>query len=156
MNEEVNPNSQEKIDKAWQALEEARQVQKAWLAHGIDFVELYVEDWDGDWLETWGDDDEEDENPSIEPILSFLESDDSVAVKVRTQLQDKSLPEIAAQLEKCLSVSEAEDRIFAVKDLLADRMENKESFRSDNDDNHIDLLDLTEELVEKLGEILPN
>lgn len=95
MNEEVSPNSQEKINQVWQALEYARQINKDWIAHGLDFVELYVEDWDGDWLETWGDD-EEDENSSIEPILSFLESDDSVAVKVRTQLQDKLLPEIAA------------------------------------------------------------
>lgn len=78
---------------------------------------------------------------------------------MRTQLQDKSLPEIATQLEKCLSASEQEDRIFAVKDLLTGCIENKKSFRLDNLDNnnnHIDLLDLAEELVEKLGEILPS
>lgn len=155
MNEELSPDSQEKINQAWKALEEARQVNKDWMVHGLDFVKLYVEDWDGDWLETWGDD-EENENSSIEPILSFLESDDAVAVKVRKQLQNKSLPEIAAQLERCLSVSEEEDRIFAVKDLLLGRAGNKESFRSDSDDNYIDLLDLAEELLEKLEKILAN
>lgn len=55
-----------------------------------------------------------------------------------------------------MSASEEEDRIFAVKDLLLGHAENKESFRLDSDDNHIDLLDLAEELVEKLGKILAN
>ncbi|BAZ11256.1 XRE family transcriptional regulator [Calothrix sp. NIES-4071] len=79
-----------------------------------------------------------------------------MAVKVRTQLQDKSLPEIAAQLEKCLSASEEENKIFAVKDLLMGCVGNKESFRLGSSNNHIDLLDLAEELVEKLKEILAN
>lgn len=155
MDKEINADSQEKIKRLHEALEQARQMQEDWLTHGDDFVKLYVEDWDGDWAETWGDD-EETENSNVEPILSFLESDDFVAVKVRKQLQDKSLSEIATQLEKCWSVSEEEDRIFAVKDLLLGHAGNKENFRLDSNDNHIDLLDLAEELVEKLGKILAN
>lgn len=93
----------------------------------------------------------------VNSIIPFLESDDSVAVRVREILKDKSLLEIATQLEKCLSVSEEEDRIFAIKDLLVGSMAGGECDRNiSNDNQEIDLLDLAEELVEKLGEILAN
>ncbi|MBW4604538.1 MAG: hypothetical protein KME29_34515 [Calothrix sp. FI2-JRJ7] len=72
-----------------------------------------------------------------------------MAVKVRKQLQDKSLSEIAAQLEKCLSVLEEEDRIFAVKDLLLGCVSNRESLRNISDDSHIDFLELAEDLAKK-------
>jgi transcriptional regulator with XRE-family HTH domain len=89
-------------------------------------------------------------------LMKLLESDDAVAVKVRQRLLDKSVAEIAAQLEQCLSLTEEEERIFAVKKVLAGSATSGGSYRdtSDGDDDEIDLLDLAEELVEKLGEIL--
>ncbi|WP_292789821.1 hypothetical protein [Nostoc sp. NMS7] len=39
-------------------------------------------------------------------MTNFLQSDDLVAVRLRKQLKDKSLQEIAVELEKCLSLSE--------------------------------------------------
>ncbi|MDR9405377.1 MAG: DUF1822 family protein [Halothece sp. Uz-M2-17] len=36
-------------------LEGARQIQQDWLEHGLDFVDLYIDDVEGDWLETWGE-----------------------------------------------------------------------------------------------------
>ncbi|MBW4604536.1 MAG: helix-turn-helix transcriptional regulator [Calothrix sp. FI2-JRJ7] len=86
----------------------------------------------------------------VNSIIPFLESDDLVAVKVRKVLKDKPLSEIASQLEKCLKIAE-EDRIFAVKDLLLSSMIGVESYRNvSNDNDEIALLDLAEELVEKL------
>lgn len=86
----------------------------------------------------------------VNSIIPFLESDDLVAVKVRKVLKDKPLSEIASQLEKCLKIAE-EDRIFAVKDLLLSSMIGVESYRNvGNDNDEIALLDLAEELVEKL------
>lgn len=55
---EKTPSSQNKLDDFLEALEEARKMQNDWIQHGIDFVHLYIEDVDGDWLEKWGEDDD--------------------------------------------------------------------------------------------------
>lgn len=87
-------------------------------------------------------------------LVKLLESDDSVAVKVRARLSTKTAQEIALELEKCLSLSEEEDRIFAVKNLLAGSVAIAESNRgTSNDIDELELLELAEELVEKLTEI---
>ncbi|MEH2400902.1 hypothetical protein [Nostoc sp.] len=53
-----------------------------------------------------------------------------------------------------MSVSEEEDRIFAVKNVLAANVTCGESNRGISDDiNEIELLDLAEELLEKLADI---
>jgi transcriptional regulator with XRE-family HTH domain len=88
-------------------------------------------------------------------LVKLLESDDPVAVKVRERLSTKTIPEIAIELEKCLSLPEEEDRIFAVKNLLAGSVAVGESNRgTSNEIDEIDLLDLAEELLEKLADIL--
>lgn len=145
---------QERLEKFIQHLEEVRQLQRDWMTYGLDCVDLYVEDVDGDWLEKWGED-EEEQQTIVESVTSFLESDAWVAVKVRKQLKNKSLEEIAGELEKCLSLPEEENRIFAVKNMLADSVTGSESLRDSNDENdEIDLLDLAESLLEKLADVL--
>ncbi|MEH2244846.1 helix-turn-helix domain-containing protein [Nostoc sp.] len=87
-------------------------------------------------------------------LVKLLESDDSVAVKVRARLGSRTIQEIAAELEKCLSLSE-EDRIFAVKNVLAANVACGESNRgTSNEIDEIELLDLAEELLEKLIHVL--
>ncbi|MEH2161932.1 MAG: helix-turn-helix domain-containing protein [Nostoc sp.] len=87
-------------------------------------------------------------------LLKLLESDDSVAVKVRERLGSRTILEIAVDLEKCLSLSEEEDRIFAVKNVLAANLGCAESNRVSSDEiDEIELLDLAEELLEKLADI---
>ncbi|MEH1935364.1 MAG: helix-turn-helix domain-containing protein [Nostoc sp.] len=87
-------------------------------------------------------------------LVKLLESDDSVAVKVRERLGARTIQEVAVELEKCLSLSE-EDRIFAVKNVLAANVACGESNRGSSDEvDEIELLDLAEELLEKLAEIL--
>jgi hypothetical protein len=136
---------QQRLETFIRHLEEARQLQYDWMTYGIDCVDFYVDDVDGDWLETW---DKIDDEPStvIGSLIALLESDDWVAVRVKKQLKNKSLTEIASELEKCLSLPE-EEQIFAVKTMLDDSEE------SDQDLN-LDLLDLAESLLEKLAEIL--
>jgi hypothetical protein len=64
------------------------------------------------------------------------------------------LSEIAAELEKCLSIPEEEDLIFAVKNVLAGGVTAGGSNRDSSDENdEIELLDLAESLLEKLAEI---
>jgi hypothetical protein len=149
---EIKNDRQSRFEEFLRHLEEARKLQDDILKYGLAAADLYCEDVDSDWLETWGD---EEENTFVESVVGFLESNDSVAVKVRKQLKDKSLPEIATELEKCLSVGEEEDRIFALKNVLVGSVTSSSSYRDISDeDDEIDLLDLAEELLEKLTEIL--
>ncbi|MEH2027515.1 helix-turn-helix domain-containing protein [Nostoc sp.] len=86
-------------------------------------------------------------------LVKLLESDDSVAVKVREHLGTRTIGEIAVELEKCLSLSE-EDKIFAVKNVLAANVASRESNRGSSDEiDEIELLDLAEELLDKLTNI---
>ncbi|PHJ67988.1 XRE family transcriptional regulator [Nostoc linckia z18] len=87
-------------------------------------------------------------------LVKLLESDDAVAVKVRQRLGSRTIQEVAVDLEKCLSLSEEEDRIFAVKNVLAANVLCGESNRGTSDEiDEIELLDLAEELLEKLADI---
>ncbi len=87
-------------------------------------------------------------------LIKLLESDDAVAVKVRARLGARTIQEVALELEKCLSLSEDEDRIFAVKNVLAANVACRESNRGSSDEiDEIELLDLAEELLEKLVDI---
>ncbi|MCF2145942.1 XRE family transcriptional regulator [Desmonostoc muscorum LEGE 12446] len=91
---------------------------------------------------------------SGDDVVKFLESNDPTAVKVRERLGTRTIQEIAVELEKCLSFSEEEDRIFAVKNVLAANVLCGESNRGTSDEiDEIELLDLAEELLEKLADI---
>jgi transcriptional regulator with XRE-family HTH domain len=92
---------------------------------------------------------------SVREILTaFLESDDSVAMRVRERLGGRSLPEIVAELEKCLSLPE-EDRSDAVMDIFAasDVTARGTNRDSSDDNNGIELVELVDDLLEKLAEI---
>ncbi|MBH8577904.1 helix-turn-helix domain-containing protein [Nostocaceae cyanobacterium CENA369] len=88
-------------------------------------------------------------------LVKLLESDDSVAVKVRARLGSRTIQEIAVELEKCLSILEEEYRIFAVKNVLVGNVPVVESNRgASNEIDEIELLYLAEELLEKLADLL--
>ncbi|RCJ17554.1 transcriptional regulator [Nostoc sp. ATCC 43529] len=87
-------------------------------------------------------------------LVKLLESDDAVAVKVRERLGSRTIQEIAVELEKCLSLSEEDDRISAVKNVLAANVAVGESSRGNSDEfDEVELLDLAEELLERLADI---
>ncbi|OKH51323.1 transcriptional regulator [Calothrix sp. HK-06] len=105
-------------------------------------------------IESYASNNKQSSSSVVNSIIPFLQSDDLVAMKVKEILKDKSLLEIAAQLEKCLN-SEDEDRIFAVKDLLVGSMTSGESNRNvSNGNDEIYFFDLAEELVDKLVMLL--
>ncbi|NEP89317.1 MAG: hypothetical protein F6K18_22145 [Okeania sp. SIO2C2] len=52
-------SNKERLEKVWHALQAAQQLQEDRLTWGINHVDLYVENIDGDWLEKWGEDEEE-------------------------------------------------------------------------------------------------
>ncbi|MBW3586242.1 MAG: ribonuclease III [Cyanobacteria bacterium 0813] len=56
------------LQKVWEELEAARIMQDDWMNYGLDFVDLYVEDAGGDWLEKWGKCEEELELIKIKKV----------------------------------------------------------------------------------------
>ena len=153
INQEITER-QKRLEQFLQHLEAARQLEDDIRKYGLEAADLYFENIDIDWLETWGDDD--DEPGYIEKLTTFLESDDVVAVEVRKRLQNKSLDEIIGGLEYCLSQLKEEDRIFAAKDFLVGDVMVSGSCRSSSniDIDEVKLLELAEDLMEKLREIL--
>jgi len=137
------------------ALAVTRKMQQDWLEHGLDFVNLYVEDWAGDWLEKWGEDDTEKLQESLTaPVSTFLEGDDLIAEKLRNSIQasetcpQPTLDTLATELVSCLYLpTENEQRLFAVKTVLADNITPISEFQE------ISLLDLAGELLAKLEAI---
>ncbi len=94
---------------------------------------------------------------SLEKLTAFLEGEDSDARQVRQRLGGRSVSEIAAELESCLSIPEEDDRILAVKNALAGSVRSGGTTRDASDENgEIELLDLAESLLEKLAEIKLN
>lgn len=138
-----------------EALAITRKMQQDWLEHGLDFVDLYVEDWAGDWLEKWGEDDTEKLRESlIESVSDFLEGDNLIAEKLRNSIQaSETCPQpkldiIATELVNCLYLpKENEQRLFAVKTVLADNIKPTSEFQE------ISLLDLAGELLATLEAI---
>ncbi|MBE9004307.1 hypothetical protein IQ259_04500 [Fortiea sp. LEGE XX443] len=126
------------LDKFAETLATARKMQQDWLTYGLDFVHIYVEDVDGDWLETWRHD-EILNNSLLDKIKEFLVSNDAVAVQVRQQLNERSLFDFAVNLAESWRIPEDRERLSAVKNLLAG---------DDADDRK--LFDLANNLLEKL------
>lgn len=157
MVQEKQSDRQQRLDNFLQAVEAAQKLQDDIINYGLEAAHLYCDDVDGDWLETW-DEDEDGQKSFVELVTNFLQSDDLVAVRVRRHLKDKSLQEIAVELEKCLSLAEEEDKIFAVKNLLASDVAVTEYNRGTSSDkvDEIDLLDLAEKLLDKLTKMLLN
>lgn len=80
------------LQKVFEELAAARKMQDDWINHGVDFVDLYVEDAGGDWLEKWGKCEEE-----LEQIIKKV---DVEAVKVAIGISDFGQTEL---LETALS-----------------------------------------------------
>jgi len=138
-------NGNQQVDRFSEALATARNMQQDWLNYGVDFVNIYVDDVHGDWLERW------DKESVLDSLKEFLVSNDDVAVKVRQILGERSLFDIAVNLEECLNLSEETDRLYAIKNVLADREKNY-NISCEIDD--LELLNLANSLLEKVAEIL--
>ncbi|MBD2346411.1 hypothetical protein [Anabaena subtropica] len=130
------------VDELTEALATARKMQEDWLNYGINFIHIYVDDADGDWLETWGDE-EIFTSSLLDKIKEFLVSDDIVALRLRRHLGDRSLFEIAVNLEECWQIYSADERLTAVKHLLAD-----------DKTSDIAIFDLANSLIQKLSAVL--
>ncbi|MBK1986108.1 hypothetical protein A0J48_000825 [Sphaerospermopsis aphanizomenoides BCCUSP55] len=132
-------NSITQVDEFAEILAAARRMQQDWLEYGVNYVHLYVEDVEGDWLETWGNDEILGDS-LLDTIKEFLVSNDDVAVKIRQNIRDQPLFDLAISLEECLRISREGEKTFAVRDILARYLHVGE----------IDLFDLASSLRDKL------
>ncbi len=135
-------NNSAQLEDLTAALAAARNMQQDWLNYGLNFVHIYVEDVESDWLESWGDD--EISNPLFDAIKDFLVSDDDVAIKIRKYVGDTSLFDLAVDLEECLRISRDNDKTSAVKEVLANNI--------DFDIDDLELWDLANNFVNKCCE----
>ncbi|MEA5582590.1 hypothetical protein VB620_14720 [Nodularia harveyana UHCC-0300] len=133
------------VEEFAQALATARKMQHDWLTYGVNFVHLYVENADSNWLETWGHD-EILGNKSLDAIKEFLVSSDHVAMQIRQHLGERSLFDFAVNLEESWKISECSERLSVVRNLLAGEENNV-------DLNNGELLNLADSLLGKLADI---
>jgi hypothetical protein len=132
-------NSITQVDEFAEILAAARRMQQDWLEYGVNYVHLYVEDADGDWLENW-DSDGILLNSLLDTIKEFLVSNDDVAVKIRYCLGNKPLFNLAIDLEECLRISREDEKTSAVRDILVRHLDVYE----------IELSELVDSLLDKL------
>lgn len=130
------------VDKFTEVLTTAREMQQDWLKYGLNFIHIYVDDVDGDWLETWGSD-EAYHNSVLDHIKEFLISNDTDAMRLRQHLGERSLFEIAVNLEECWQIPDIEQRLLAIQHLLTDALTGE-----------IEIPGLADSLLRKLAEIL--
>jgi hypothetical protein len=62
--EQVILSQSEKVASTLEKLRASRKYQNDKLIHGLNRVDLYVEDVEGDWLENWDDEDQQQDKNS--------------------------------------------------------------------------------------------
>ncbi|QLE56973.1 hypothetical protein [Nostoc sp. TCL26-01] len=142
-NQKETTNSyKNQVDKFTEVLTTAREMQQDWLQYGLNFIHIYVDDVDGDWLETWGNDGTY-HSSILDHIKEFLVSNDLDAVRLRQHLGERSLFEIAVNLEECWQIPDIEQRLLAIQHLLTDVLTGE-----------VEISGLADSLLKKLAEIL--
>ena len=117
-------NSITQVDELAEILTAARRMQQEWLEYGVNYVHLYVEDVEGDWLEKWGENEEvAQENVLLDQIKEFLVSNDDIAVKIRHGLRDRPLFELAVDLAAYLGVDSGEEKVSVLMDILSNYLD---------------------------------
>lgn len=93
----------------------------------------------------------------LETAHNFLTENDEVAIKVREKLQDISLTDIVVKLEHIYRLENEDEQAYLIKDMLTDTglmvAGEKEIIIDEND---FEMLELAEELLDKLKELWEN
>ncbi|MEG4302454.1 DUF1822 family protein, partial [Microcoleus sp. D3_18a_C4] len=89
----------------------------------------------------------------LEEAIAFLETDDPVAIQVRSTIQTQSQSNIVAQLERIYRTCDEYEWRYAAGEMLAGSAAGGEFTRESADRADTDLEDLAEALLEKLAEI---
>jgi hypothetical protein len=89
----------------------------------------------------------------LEEAIAFLETDDPVAIQVRSTIQTQSQSNIIAQLERIYRTCDEYEWRYAGGEMLAGSTPGGEFTRESADSADTDLQDLAEALLEKLAGI---
>jgi hypothetical protein len=89
----------------------------------------------------------------LEEAIAFLETDDPVAVQVRSEIETQSRSNIVAQFERIYRTCEEYEWRYAGGEMLAGSTAGGEFTRESADSADTDLEDLAEALLEKLAGI---
>ena len=89
----------------------------------------------------------------LEEAIAFLETNDPVAIQVRSTIQTQSQSNIVAQLERIYRTCDEYEWRYAAGEMLAGSAAGGEFTRESVDSGDTDLEDLAEALLEKLAEI---
>lgn len=61
---EIKASSKGRVKKALESLQAARTLQRDRLIYGVRRVNRYVQDVDSEWLEEWGEDEDDNNSPA--------------------------------------------------------------------------------------------
>lgn len=89
----------------------------------------------------------------LEEAIAFLETDDPVAVRARSEIETQSRSIIVARLERIYRTCDEYEWRYAAGEVLAGSVAAGELTRESTDNPNTDLLDLAEALLEKLAGI---
>lgn len=169
--------SQDDLSAFSEALEKSRKMQQDWLLHGLDFVNLYIQDIEGDWLERWDDEISIESSVVLEAKQTFIdvsviefidaflasdypaaiwarESDHPLARGVQRQRQIIGLAQIISRLTDCLNIQNELERLKEARIILAGEVTiEKRSGNLGDEEDEFKLFDLAKSLLEKLSEL---
>lgn len=92
----------------------------------------------------------------LENAIAFLETDDPVAVQVRSQIETQSLSDIVTQLERIYRTYDEYEWRYAGGEILTGDVTAVDATRETIQQDDSELQDLAEMLLEKLAEIWGN
>ncbi|MEL6929486.1 MAG: hypothetical protein AAFO95_12725 [Cyanobacteria bacterium J06600_6] len=176
-------NTSPKFNRGLAALKLNRQMQSDRLRYGIDFIDSYIEDVEGDWLENWGKTEVSTEIGTKETFLQknadktpqLIEKVRSFLGKWQTKLPvnldvTQTIERVIDELARIISSTEADEWLYELEDTLREiclgkseldlvsitrtRSESEHlEFDEDNEDEDDEWFDMAEELLEEVESI---
>lgn len=108
--------NQDQLSKVLQAVEKAQKLQDDRIKFGLDHVNLYVEDVEGDWLQTWDDDEDSD---LVEANVQ-IDKNGQTIVKLGQWFQQVFEPDWQA-VEEVLGIKEPDSVLFSFRNFKVQR-----------------------------------
>ncbi len=145
-------NLEQQKQKIADALADAQKMQEDWLKYGLDFVDLYVENIDSDWLENWGND--EVSKPCL--LKQFFNQNCQSVKKIKNLLGNK-LDQFINDCEVYLNLADQDEQLEQILLGLRNCLGLNNSVllvRGNNNNNNnynfdeVELLELVEKLLE--------
>lgn len=172
-----NSNTTPKFNRGLAALRLNRQMQRDRLKYGIDFIDSYIEDVEGDWLENWGKTEASgEETPEAVLLKKNADQTPQLVNKVRSIFDKWQIPlpgntdinqlseRIVNELARVISNIESDEWLYEIAETLEkiclgkSELEIASLTRSrseledyeDEDEDEEEWMDIAEELLEEV------